>query len=91
LQLDKLLAIGGRGGSSVATSGPGFAPPSEVRVIVDAFPDQGPLGGLASVLESIDLPRVIVLGIDMPAVTVPGLRQLLEASLRGARFGPPFA
>jgi len=63
----------------VAPSGPGFAPPPDLRVIEDVFPDQGPLGGLASVLGSIDAPRVIVLGIDMPAVTVSGLRQLLEA------------
>jgi len=81
LQLDKLMAIGAAEVVlSVAASGPGFAPPPEVRVIADAFPDQGPLGGLASVLGSIDSPRVIVLGIDMPAVTVPGLHQLLAAS-----------
>ena len=81
LQLDKLSALGAAEVIlSVAPSGPGFAVPTDVRIVEDAFPDQGPLGGLASVLSAIESPRVIVLGIDMPGVTVSGLRRLLEAS-----------
>ncbi|RFC42861.1 MAG: Molybdopterin-guanine dinucleotide biosynthesis protein A [Verrucomicrobia bacterium] len=82
LQLDKLLALEASevivsvGSRSSPT---GFSPPTGVRLIPDRHPDQGPLGGLASVLGEIRSERLLVLGIDMPGVTVAALGLLLEA------------
>lgn len=82
LQLAKLMALGASevivsvGGS---TSFPGGLPSGAVRMVPDELPDQGPLGGLATVLGAIRSERVLVLGVDMPAVTVEGMRRLLAS------------
>jgi molybdenum cofactor guanylyltransferase len=36
------------------------------RVVPDAYPDTGPLGGIATALEAAAFPRVIVVACDMP-------------------------
>jgi molybdopterin-guanine dinucleotide biosynthesis protein A len=73
---------------STAAGGPSFPVPSNVRVVEDEIPDAGPLSGLASVLRAIQAPRVLVLGIDMPAVSVAGLRTLLDSAPPDAGLVP---
>ena len=48
------------------------------RVITDELPGAGPLGGVASLLDAAANPLVMVLAIDMPFMTSPYLRCLLE-------------
>lgn len=49
-----------------------------VRVVVDEVPDCGPLGGLASLLSETTTPWLLLLTCDMPFVTTPSLRKILE-------------
>jgi molybdopterin-guanine dinucleotide biosynthesis protein A len=92
LQLDKLMALGAEevvvsvGAASAAS--PGFTVPGGVRVIADRVVDQGPLGGLAAVLSEIRAPQILVLGVDMPAVTAVALRRFLEACPEGRGLVP---
>jgi len=80
LQLEKFRELGAQERIvSVGADGPTFPVPDGVRVVVDAVSDAGPLGGLTAVLASIQAPRVIVLAIDMPAVSAVALRALLAA------------
>jgi molybdopterin-guanine dinucleotide biosynthesis protein A len=81
LQLDKLRALGASEVViSAAADGPSFPVPSGVRVVLDEVEGAGPLAGLAAVLGAVEANRILVLGIDMPAVSVAGLRLLLEAA-----------
>lgn len=59
-----------------------------VRVVVDAFPDQGPLGGLATVLKSAAHDLVLVIAVDMIGLHAAPLRHLL--SLSSAHAGAVF-
>jgi molybdopterin-guanine dinucleotide biosynthesis protein A len=63
------LVISGRPGIDYAVSG--------VRVVFDTVADQGPLGGLAAVLEMITTPHVVLVAIDLPAMTAGFLKRLL--------------
>lgn len=51
-----------------------------VRVVVDAFPAQGPLGGLATVLTTAAHDLVLVIAVDMVGLQAPPLHQLLGRS-----------
>jgi molybdopterin-guanine dinucleotide biosynthesis protein A len=46
-------------------------------VVTDHVKDAGPLGGLQAALRALDGGRALVLGVDMPFVTVEVLRALL--------------
>ena len=56
------------------------------RVLTDEFPDAGPLAGMASALEAMTSPRLLVLAVDLPAMSADYLRMLMKVSLenRGA-------
>jgi molybdenum cofactor guanylyltransferase len=76
-QLDLLRALGptalfisGRAGVDYAIA--------DARVVLDAVPGEGPFGGLAAVLEATTAPHVVVLAVDLPAMTPEFLRQLLD-------------
>lgn len=56
---------------------------SDARVVVDTTPDLGPLGGLAALLAAARTPRVLVLAIDLPAITPAFLKQLVALDERG--------
>lgn len=51
----------------------------EYRVVADRFPGQGPLGGIAAVLEAAQFDRVLVLAVDLPRMQPNFLRKLMEA------------
>jgi molybdopterin-guanine dinucleotide biosynthesis protein A len=55
-----------------------------LEVVPDEFPDRGPLGGIVSVLHRCMSKRLLVLAVDMPAMTAGFLRALLEQSQRHA-------
>lgn len=54
-----------------------------VRMVVDEIADQGPLGGLVSLLTAIETSHLVVIPIDVPGVTGAVLRALLQASTPG--------
>jgi len=53
------------------------------RAVEDAWPDAGPVGGLASCLAAIDEPLLVALGVDMPAMPPGFLRELLTSARAG--------
>ena len=53
-----------------------------VEILADGFPDCGPLGGIATALRRCTSDRLLVLAVDMPAMTAAFLRTLLEHSQR---------
>ena len=46
------------------------------RVLTDRFFDAGPLAGIERALEATTSPRLLVLAVDLPNLTVPFLRRL---------------
>jgi molybdenum cofactor guanylyltransferase len=54
--------------------------PAGTRVVPDRQPGQGPLGGLYTALVEAAADPVLVLACDMPFVTAPFLRFLVDAS-----------
>jgi len=50
-----------------------------VRAVPDRYPGCGPLGGLFTALEAADTPQVLVVACDLPFLTAPFLRMLIEA------------
>ena len=58
------------------------------RVVLDPEPDLGPLGGLAAVLGAISAPHVVVLAVDLPAMTPEFLRHLLAQRAAGTGVVP---
>ena len=62
--------ISGRAGVDYSASGN--------RVLTDKFPDAGPLAGIASALEAMTSPRLLVLAVDLPGMTADFLRTLAE-------------
>jgi molybdopterin-guanine dinucleotide biosynthesis protein A len=55
---------------------PGF--PQSLRTLSDEIPNLGPLSGLHAVLEAMTTSHVLILAIDLPAMTVDFLRHLLQ-------------
>ena len=53
-----------------------------VEILADEFPDCGPLGGIATALRRCKSERLLVLAVDMPAMTAGFLRTLVEESQR---------
>ena len=56
-----------------------------VEILPDEFPNCGPLGGIATALRRCTSDHLIVLAVDMPAMTAAFLRTLLEESHRTAK------
>ncbi len=56
-----------------------------VEILADEFHDCGPLGGIATALRHCQSDRLIVLAVDMPAMTAAFLRSLLDESQRTAK------
>ncbi len=56
-----------------------------VEILADEIPDCGPLGGIATALRRCTSDMLLVLAVDMPAMTAEFLRSLLEESQRAAK------
>ena len=56
-----------------------------VEILADEIPGCGPLGGIATALRLCTSERLLVLAVDMPAMTAEFLRSLLEESQRNAK------
>ena len=56
-----------------------------VEILADEIPDCGPLGGIATALRRCTSERLLVLAVDMPAMTANFLLTLLEESERTAK------
>jgi len=74
------LVISGRPDADYAVVG--------VTVVLDAVPGQGPLGGLAAVLSATAAPHVLVLAVDLPAMTRGFLQSLLARRAPGVGVVP---
>jgi molybdopterin-guanine dinucleotide biosynthesis protein A len=48
------------------------------QVLIDAFPDAGPLAGLERALDAAGFPLLLALAVDMPHLSPPFLRQLID-------------
>ena len=51
---------------------------TEHRVVVDEVPDRGPLGGLVTCLNNIDVGRLLILAVDVAAIPAAFLRRLAD-------------
>ncbi|GDX08948.1 molybdenum cofactor guanylyltransferase [Verrucomicrobiota bacterium] len=56
-----------------------------VEILPDEFSGCGPLGGIATALRRCKSDRLLVLAVDMPAMTAAFLRSLVEDSQRTAK------
>jgi len=63
------LLVSGRPGVDYNVAG--------VHLVLDHVADQGPLGGLAAVLEATTASHVVLLAVDLPAMTPGFLRRML--------------
>lgn len=57
-------------------------------VLQDAFPDAGPLAGIAAGLQAATAPLMLVLAVDMPGMTSDALRRLATCCAEGAGVVP---
>ena len=57
----------------------------EARHIPDAVPDAGPLAGISSVFSAIESDHLLVLAVDLPAVSRTSLLRLIEPPIGSAR------
>ena len=55
-----------------------------IEILADHFPDSGPLAGIAAALRRCESEQLLVLAVDMPAMTAGFLRALLDESRRTA-------
>jgi len=60
----------------------------DARGIPDAVPGAGPLGGLAAALEATQAHHVLLLAVDMPALTAAFLGRVLAARAAGVGAAP---
>jgi len=74
------LLVSGRQGIDYAIQG--------IRVVVDEEPDLGPLAGLVAVLKATTAPHVLVLAVDLPAMTPEFLKLLLSMRRPGVGIVP---
>lgn len=56
---------------------------STARFVPDQWPNAGPLGGIASVLESASFEMVLVLAVDLPQMTIGVLQHLVSRARSG--------
>jgi molybdopterin-guanine dinucleotide biosynthesis protein A len=60
----------------------------DARGIADAVPGAGPMGGLAAVLAATRARHVLLLAVDMPALTAAFLGRVLAARAAGVGVAP---
>jgi molybdenum cofactor guanylyltransferase len=65
------------------------APVEAVEVIEDRWPDCGPLGGIATALQRAKTPWLLVLAVDMPAMTPAFLSELVARAEKTGRGSVP--
>ncbi len=87
---DVLRPLGPR---EIFLSGPPRAGmPADARLLPDAAPGLGPLSGIAAALEATNTPLVVVLAVDLPAMTAGFFREhLLAASSLAGRGAVGFS
>ncbi len=75
-QLEMLRTLGP---AELFISGPGREGfPVDVPLLADGQPGLGPLAGIAAALRAMRSPQVVVLAVDMPAMTADCLEKLLR-------------
>lgn len=74
------LFISGRGDTDYSSLG--------YPVLKDAFPDAGPLAGIAAGLEAVTAPLVLALAVDMPEMSSASLRELVGRCGEGTGVVP---
>ena len=79
IQADKLRTLGA---SDIIISGK-TAALTGTRCVPDLYPDCGPLGGLYSCFLSSALPCALVLSVDVPLISLPTLKALLQLHMGG--------
>ena len=52
--------------------------PADVPLLADDVPDLGPLAGIVAALQAMRSPRLVVLAVDLPAMTAGFLAALLD-------------
>lgn len=62
--------------------------PDHIRIVPDQIADTGPLGGIAACLEATRSDLLLVLAVDLPAMSEPFLRRLLAQSTPGRGVVP---
>jgi molybdopterin-guanine dinucleotide biosynthesis protein A len=87
-QVATLRALGGEMLLSGRANGPWAD--AQIEVVEDRWPDCGPLGGLATVLERASAPWVAVLAIDLPLVTSELLGRLLQQAVERRKGAIPW-
>ncbi len=60
-----------------------FPPDHGVRLVFDQWQEAGPLGGIVSALEAMESAQLLVLAVDLPAMTLQVLDALVEAAGTG--------
>ncbi len=55
----------------------------DVLIFPDDEPGRGPLGGIATALHRLERPRLLVLACDMPCLSLPLLRSMIERPATG--------
>lgn len=63
---------------------------SGAELVFDRWADAGPMGGIVSCLEAMRAERLVVLGVDLPGITVENLRILLSGADTVPRQGVVF-
>lgn len=61
---------------------------ADAPVVLDAVPEQGPLGGIEAVLSATAASHVLVLAVDMPGMTAAFLKRLLASCRHGVGAVP---
>ena len=64
-------------------------PETAAHIVPDEWPDCGPLGGIATALSHSNAPWLLVLAVDMPAMTPAYLSTLLAHAARTGRGAVP--
>jgi molybdopterin-guanine dinucleotide biosynthesis protein A len=62
----------------------------DCQVLLDQFPDAGPLGGIHSALLAVQNPLLFVLAVDMPYLTSDLLKRLIKETQAGLGVVPHF-
>jgi molybdopterin-guanine dinucleotide biosynthesis protein A len=68
-----------------------YLTPSGVRLVFDLWPGAGPLGGIVSCLEGMQADHLLVMAVDLPAMTGEGLAALAAAAgIDAGSWSPAF-
>ncbi len=65
--------------------------PDDVKVVSDRAAGLGPLGGIEAALDVAGEPLVLILAVDLPAMTVDWLRRIVDRTLESRGVVPFFA